>query len=258
MLRKEPGSEFKKVFETTINESVVSNDTDNLVGIARLFYQYGDKSSANYCLDLAMKTALNNAERNNLEKLVKWAYIEMGFWDKIDSIPELSENSYIKLEEMAYLIHGYTRSKNTDRAREVLNTLNDEEYIQSPSIVFVNDLLENGFSEIAISMLKDIVNSKRLFYLEDDNWGTRRVKFDKIVENLILNLALDGRIDLSFNLLGYLPYTRESVDILIKLNDYIKSNNITLTDDQLYWLRKIIHKDDYFCKYPLLKVRRRY
>ena len=252
--QKEQDFNVNIIFKNTINESIASNDVKSLIEIARLIYQYNDKTGAVQCLNLALKAASNSKEKDEMEKQVKWAYVELGMFDKIGELPVFSSDHRKQLSEKAILIRGYIRSKMIEKAEETLKTINNESRNQAAIVILANDFLENGFKDKAFDMITNVANIKSEYSMYEDNWSDGGLKFDGTTQDLILNLASNGRIDLSLKLISYMPDSPSRIHSLIKLNGYIKSNGVSLSDDDLFWMRKIIHKNNYFCKYPLEKV----
>jgi hypothetical protein len=235
---------IKDLPEYQWNDSKVSE----LISIAKMYYQFGVSEKFRKFMMMAEKIAETDThtQSSSFVKIAK-AYMETGYYEKAHEMANKSNSPYIKSELTMNLIIKTIKSGEVDEAIKMAWKIDKAKSIYI-GIIVAKHLIEFGYTDKAFELIENFISQGKNVYDSAYSYEFYQSYISIIEKCMELN-----RFDIAFKMLHLIEFNSDFANILIKLNEKTIATNYNPTEDDYYWLRKTIHKGEYFCKHPLSK-----
>ncbi len=216
---------------------------DSLLILAKQYAYHGDTDKPREILEIAYKIALalvlnENVNRDSTFHNLTAAFAEIGCTERAREIRSLYWTDISESEFIISIAKGYVAKGQVQDAVDLL-TKSGNIYVTRKNVFrLMEPLIEYGnygtafeMFEISVEAGKSATNTNFLY--------------------LVIRLAEKGRFDIVFKMLFAARMEEILIDTLNTIEKLRIEAGYELTEEDLFNLRKVVHNDIYFCKYPL-------
>ncbi len=231
-------------YSTLISYGNNKSQFDGLLILAKQYSYHGSKQKAGEVLENALELALDLVMNMKLDQekgftQLSQAFAETGFIERAKEIRSLywidaHEYAFYKMASVGHIANGNIQDA-VDLLEKVENKHSRSRYILN----LLEPLVEYGQYDEAYEIYKHAMETQPL-----------PMGFSNSVFYPAVRLAQESRFDLAFKILANCGLGLTTSDALNEIERLRIEAGYELTDDDLFNLRAIVHRNTYFCKYP--------
>jgi tetratricopeptide (TPR) repeat protein len=229
-------------YSTLISYEYNKSKFDGLLILAKQYSYHGNKQKAEEALENALEVGLDLVMNTKLDRekaftQLSQAFAEAGFIERAKEIRSLywidaHEYAFFKMASVGHIANGDIQGA-VDLLEKIENNYSRSDYI----LHLLEPLVEYGQYDETFEMYKHAMETQ-------PKSRTEQVCYPAV------RLAQENRIDLALKILGDCGLGMILTDSLNEIERLRIQAGYELTDDDLFNLRAIVHRNTYFCKYP--------